>query len=164
MGQDFPRGVLVKRLRAETALLEGTPMPKHMFIIPLMALSIAGVADTVRAMNARTAAASEESQSGLPNLNIESGCQDVAKNELNRTTDYPGCISKERATREQLRKEWSSYPADTHEHCVNLVTPPALPSYVTLQECLKIARDAQKMTKNEGATEIGKTMQAPSRK
>ena len=86
-----------------------------MFIIPLMALSIAGTADTVRAMNARTAAASEESQSSLPNLNIEAGMQDVAKNDLNKTTDYPGCMSKERASREQLRKEWASYPADMHE-------------------------------------------------
>ena len=138
-------------------------MTKHMFIIPLMALSIAGAADTARAMNGRTAAANQESRSGLPNLNIEAGCQDVAKNDLNKTTDYPGCMSKERTAREQLQKEWASYPADMHEQCVHLVTPPALPSYVTLQECLKMARDAQKMTKKDGATEIGKTMQAPSR-
>ena len=53
-------------------------MTKHMFIIPLMALSIAGAADTACAMNGRTTAASEETRSGLPNLNIESGCKDVA--------------------------------------------------------------------------------------
>ena len=139
-------------------------MFKHRFIIPLMALSIAGVADTVRAMDGRTAAANQESRSSLPNLNIEAACQDVAKNNLYKTTDYPGCISKEQASREQLRKEWASYAADMHERCVNLVTPPALPSYVTLQECLKMARDTQKMTKNDWATEIGKTMQARSRK
>jgi hypothetical protein len=130
--------------------------------IPLMALSIAGVADTVRAMNARTAAASEESQSGLPNLNFESGCQNVAKNEINRTTDYPGCISKERAARDQLRKEWASYSSDMHSQCLQLVTPPAIPSYVTLQECLKMSRDARNMTKKDGAAEIGNTMH-PSR-
>jgi len=87
----------------------------------------------------------------------------VAKNELNSTTDYPGCVSKERATREQLKKEWASYPADMHSERINLVTPPAIPSYVTLQECLKMSRDAQKLTKRDGATEIGKTMEAPSR-
>jgi hypothetical protein len=133
-----------------------------MFIIPLMALSISGVADTVRAMDARTAAASGESQSGLPNLNIESGCQDVAKNELNKTTDYPGCISKERAAHDQLRKEWASYSSDMHSQCLHIVTPPAIPSYVTLQECLKMSRDARNMTKKDGATEIGNTMH-PSR-
>ena len=94
-------------------------MTKHMFIIPLMALSIAGAADTACAMNGRTAAANQESRSSLPNLNIEAACQDVAKNDLNKTTDYPGCMSKERASREQLQKEWASYPADMHEQCVH---------------------------------------------
>ncbi len=141
-------------------------MSKHMFIIPLMALmalSIAGAADTVRAMNGRTAAANQKSRSSLPNLNIEAACQDVAKNDHYKTTDYPGCISKERASREQLRKEWASYPADTHGKCVNLVAPPALPSYVTLHECLKMARDARNMTNRDRATEIGNTMR-PSRR
>ena len=138
-------------------------MTKHMFIIPLMTLSIAGISGPAFAMDGRTAATNQESRSSLPNLNIEAACQDVAKNDLNKTTDYPGCMSKERASHEQLQKEWASYPADMHERCVALVTPPALQSYVTLQECLKIARDAQKMTKNDGATEIVKTMQAPSR-
>jgi hypothetical protein len=128
-----------------------------MFIIPLMALSFAGVADTVRAMNDR------ESRPNLPILNIESGCRDVAKNDLNKTTNYPGCISQEKKARDQLKKTWASYSPGMHTQCMHLVTPPALPSYVTLQECLQTARDAQKMNTN-GAEEIGKTMQAPSQK
>jgi len=133
-----------------------------MFFLALVALSFNGIADTVRAMNGRTAAANQESRSSLPNLNIEAGCQDVAKNDLNKTTDYPGCVSEERKAREQLQKEWASYPADMHSQCMHLVTLPALPSYVSLQECLKMARDAQKMMKTDGATDIGKTMQSPS--
>ncbi len=139
-------------------------MQKHLFIIPLIALSFNGIADFVRATNTRTSAASQESWSSLPNLNIEAGCKDVAKNDLNKTTDYPGCLSEERKAREQLGKEWGAYPADMHDQCMHLVTAPALPSYVTLRECLKMARDAQKLEKTDGATEIGKTMQAPSRK
>jgi hypothetical protein len=138
-------------------------MLKHNFIILLLALSFNGVADTVRATNSRTSAASQESRSSLPNLDIEARCQDVAKNDLNKTTDYPGCISKERTTRDQLQKEWASYPADMHSQCMHLVTPPAIPSYVTLRECLKMSSDARKLTKQDGATEIGKTMQAPPR-
>ena len=137
-------------------------MLRHMFILPLIALSFNGIADTVRATNARTAAASKESQSSLPNLNIEAGCKNVAKNDLNKTTDYPGCLSEERKARDELRNEWASYPADMHSQCLHLVTPPALPSYVSLQECLKMARDAQTMIKSDGATEIGKAMQSPS--
>ncbi len=137
-------------------------MPRHMFFLLLIALSFNGIADTVRAMNARTIAANQESRSSLPNLNIEAGCQDLAKNDLNKTTDYPGCVSEERKAREQLRKEWASYPADMHSQCMHLVTPPALPSYVSLQECLKMARDAQKMMKTDGAADIGKTTEVPS--
>ena len=135
---------------------------QRLFFLALIALSINGIADTVRATNGRTSAASQESRSGLPNLNIEAGCQDVAKNDLNKTTDYPGCLSEERKAREQLQKEWASYPSDMHTQCMHLVTPPALPSCVSLQECLKMALDAQKMMKSDGATDIGKTMQAPS--
>ncbi len=135
-------------------------MSKHLYIIPLMALSFGGIADTVRVMNAR--AASQESRSGLPNLNIEAGCQDVAKNVLNKTTDYPGCMANERKAQEQLQKEWASYSADMHSQCMHLVTPPALPSYVSLQQCLRMSRDARNMMKTDGATQIGQTMQAPT--
>ena len=82
----------------------------------------------------------------------------MAKNELNRTTDYPGCMSNERTAREQLQKEWASYSADMHSQCMHLVTPPALPSYVTLQECLKMSRDARNLAKKDRAAEIGNTM------
>jgi hypothetical protein len=134
-------------------------MSSHMFIIPLIALSISGVASTVRAMN------DQESRSSVPHLNIEAGCQDVAKNNLSKTTNYPGCLSDERTARDQLQKEWASYPADMHTQCLHLVTPPALPSYVTLRQCLIMARDAQKMLKTDGASAatIGKSLQSPSR-
>ncbi len=119
-------------------------MTKHMFIIPLMALSIAGAADTACAMNSRTAAANQESRSSLPNLNIEAACQDVAKNDLNKTTDYPGCMSKERTSREQLRKEWASYSADMHEPMPASRDSSSASKLCDLQECLKMSRDARK--------------------
>jgi hypothetical protein len=135
---------------------------QRLFFLALVALSINGIADTVRATNARALATGQESRSGFPSLNIEAGCQDVAKNDLNKTTDYPGCLSDERKAREQLQKEWASYPADMQSQCMHLVTPPALPSYMSLQECLKMSRDARNLTKSDGATDIGKTMQSPS--
>ena len=120
-------------------------MPKHTFIILLLTLSFWGVADTVRTINTRSEAAVRENAAGVPSLDIESACRDIANNTLNKTSDYPGCVSDERTARDQLRKEWASYSADMHEQCLHLVTPPALPSYVTLQECLKMARDAQNL-------------------
>ncbi len=135
-------------------------MMRVLFLTIFMAYSILGVAATVRVRNE---AVSGEGK-GLPALDIEAGCRDVAQNDLNKTTDLPGCVSEERRAREQLRKEWASYSADMHQQCMHLVTPPALQSYVTLQTCLRMARDAQNLTKTDGATEIGKTMQAPSGK
>lgn len=103
------------------------------------------------------------SKSALPSLDIEGGCRDVANNALNKTKDYSGCVSDERSAREQVRKEWASYSGATHDQCLHLVTPPALPSYVTLQECLHISRDARKLGSQNGADTIGKTMEAPSK-
>lgn len=121
----------------------------------LMGWSVWGVADTVRARNA--------SEAALPSLDIESGCRDVANNALNKTKDYSGCVSDERSAREEVRKEWASYSGSTHDQCLHLVTPPALPSYVTLQECLHLARDAKKFDSQNGPDVIGKTMEAPSK-
>ena len=119
-----------------------------------IAASVLGVADTV---NARRSAAA------LPTLDIEGGCRDVAKNDLNKTKDYSGCVSDERSAREEVRKEWASYSGATHDQCLHLVTPPALPSYVTLQQCLHISRDAQKLGSQYGPDTIGKTLEAPSK-
>ncbi len=136
-------------------------MLRHMFIIPLLVLSFNGLAGTVRALNYRALAASHESRSSLPNFNIESGCQDVAHNDLNKTTNYRGCLSEEKKARGQLQKEWASYSTGMHSQCMHLVTPPALPSYVTLRQCLIMSRDAQKMTKNNGASRDRKNDAGP---
>jgi hypothetical protein len=87
--------------------------------------------------------ASARAHSGVPNLDIDAGCKDVSKMDLNRTTNYPGCMAEERQAREELQKQWSSYNADAHDLCMHLVTFPALPSYVTLQQCLTMTRDAK---------------------
>ena len=142
--------------------MDGIILTRHLFIVPLMALSFGGVADTVRVLNGHALAASQESRSGLPTLNIDSACRDVSSNELNRTSDYPGCVSKEQKARTDLGKEWASYSSDMQSQCMHLVTPPALPSYVTLQQCLQMSRDARNLSKKDGASQIGNTMH-PSR-
>jgi hypothetical protein len=48
-----------------------------------------------------------------------------------------------------------------HDQCIHLVTAPALPSYVTLRQCLTMARDAQNMTDTNGADQIGRIMKEP---
>ncbi len=136
-------------------------MLRVLFLMIFVALSFLGVANTVRA---RQEAGASKGTDSFPALDMHAACRDVAKNELNKTTDFPGCISNERTAREQLQKEWASYSTDMQGQCLHLVTPPALPSYVTLQQCLTMSRDARNLMKTDGATDIGKTMQAPSGK
>ncbi len=156
-----------RRIGAAADLMEtamnGIVMPRELIMIPLLAFSFLGLVGAVRVIDAKAFAAGRETRSSLPNLNIEAGCQDAANNALNKTTNYSGCMSKEHTARAQLGKEWASYSEDMQGECLHLVTPPALPSYVTLQECLKMARDARAMSKSTGADEIGRTMQAPTR-
>jgi hypothetical protein len=83
----------------------------------------------------------------VPTLDIDAGCKDVADMNLSRSTNYPQCIAEEQTARAQLQGVWTSVPASDKELCINLVTPPALPSYVTLQQCLDMARDAKKAAK-----------------
>lgn len=84
-----------------------------------------------------------ESRAAIPTLDVEAGCRDVDKMELRRT-QYSSCITEEREARTQLENEWPSFSETAHEQCMHLVTEPALPSYVTLQECLHMRQDAKK--------------------
>jgi hypothetical protein len=139
-------------------------MLRAILFFTVMAFAFLGLADTVRARHHHGyASASRRERAALPNLDVEAGCKDIASNGLNKTTDYKGCLSEELQARIDLQKEWVSYSAGIHDQCMHLVTPPALPSYVTLQECLRLSRAAQRMSKTDGATGIGKTMKSPSR-
>ena len=53
-------------------------MLRHMFIIPMMALSIAGAADTVRAMNARTRLQTRRPNQAFQTSISSPACKDVA--------------------------------------------------------------------------------------
>jgi len=111
------------------------------------------------------AQAARRSQTAVPPLDIETGCRDLAKTELDpelgpgikpgHAIDYPGCITEERAARAQLQGVWRTYTASQREQCMYEVTPPALPSYVTLQACLHTARYAEKLTKSDQNAGLG---------
>lgn len=131
-------------------------MPNHLSTLALIALAFSGLVDTVRATHAK------EIRTGLSAFNIEGACKDVAKSELNKTTNYSGCVSDERKAQEQLEKNWASYPADMRSQCMHLVTPPALPSYVTLRQCLDTAREAQRLLKTDKQTGVEKEMEPRS--
>jgi hypothetical protein len=109
----------------------------------LLALSLAGFGSPVEA---RTAGA-RASRGTVPKLDIESGCRSLAHYDPGRTVNFDSCIKEERDARAEVAKTWRSVPADRREQCLYLVTPPALPSYISLQGCLTIAHDAAELAK-----------------
>ncbi len=129
--------------RLQKELLMSAPLPS--FVALLFVASVSGVA------NGQALPPNSKGHQRLPNLDIQSGCRYVASNDVNKTSNYSGCMQEEKQARAQLEKDWVNYPASMHEQCLHLVTPPALPSYVTLQECLTMARDAKKLPGNPAA-------------
>jgi hypothetical protein len=108
-------------------------MSKPVFFGLMGALILFGISAPVEAASRAT----------MLTLDVEAGCRDVDRMGLNKT-NYSSCISEERDARTQLETEWPSFSETAHEQCLHLVTEPALPSYVTLQECLHMGQDAKK--------------------
>jgi hypothetical protein len=115
-------------------------MPAFLILTALIAWSLAVPAE------ARTTRSG--GNQAVPTLDINAGCRDVANMDQSRTVNYPRCMAEERTARAELQKVWHTFSADKQELCLHLVTSPALPSYVTLQECLNMARDAEKLNKS----------------
>jgi hypothetical protein len=88
--------------------------------------------------------------SDVPTINLQNGCRAAAAELIatfgNQTNDpYDGCMSDEQAGRDQLVKDWDSFPALAKRFCVQ---PKAyLPSYVEWLTCLELTRDVMKMRK-----------------
>jgi len=62
---------------------------------------------------------------------------------------FPGrnldtCINSEEATRDQLKKGWSEFPAADRAECVSASKIGGLPSYVELLTCLQMAWDVER--------------------
>jgi hypothetical protein len=147
-------------LSQESAAKGGGSSPIRIFIIIAALLAFGSITARFEAQAAR------RGQSAVPSLDIRAGCQYIANTELNKgpvpelgpgikpghDIDYPGCMAEERTAHAQLQRVWRTYTASQREQCLYAVTPPALPSYVTLQGCLDMARDAEKLIKSEPNT------------
>jgi hypothetical protein len=120
-------------------------MTGSVFRAMVLAFSFAGFYNPAEAgILHRTAGG--DARAAVPRLDIDAGCRDLAHSDLSKT-DYPKCVVEEQTARIQLQHDWGSFSASSRDQCMYLVTPPALPSYVTLQECLNLARDADKLSK-----------------
>jgi hypothetical protein len=86
---------------------------------------------------------------GVPQVDIEKTCRASEKTVKDVFGDsvvgntFESCMGHERANREQLVKDWGTYPAGDKAHCVQ----PAvyMPNYTEWLTCLEMDRDVRKM-------------------
>jgi hypothetical protein len=109
----------------------------------------------------------------VPKLNINPTCRGASSMatfssadasqkesaEVARTT----CLAKETAARDELRKEWKNFRASERASCTRSTAMGGIPSYVELQTCLEIARDARKIP-GDGLNAGMKDDEVPGRK
>jgi hypothetical protein len=95
---------------------------------------------------ARVAPHSAARRAAVPTLNADAGCKEAAALYHNTAINYTSCMADERTARAQLEKDWAKFSPDSRTQCIYLVTDPAIPSYVTLQGCLELAREAKNVS------------------
>ena len=98
----------------------------------------------------------ERASNAVPAFDAKETCQatEVAAVFPGRNLDT--CINSEEATRDQLKKSWSEFPAADKAECVSASKIGGLPSYVELLTCLEMARDVERMrATSPETTEVG---------
>lgn len=82
---------------------------------------------------------------GVPKFNIERSCQldREAAEDTNLAQPIEKCISDEEQAKEQLEEDWSKFRASDRASCIADTMTDDTPSYVELQICLDLAKDAR---------------------
>jgi hypothetical protein len=85
----------------------------------------------------------------IPTLDVNPVCHGIAmQGELEaglQQTSFQQCVQSEQATREEIKKEWSTFSAADKSHCVALAKTGGESSYTELITCMEMARDVRKL-------------------
>ncbi len=87
----------------------------------------------------------------VPNLDVEQVCEGIARQggvtfrDPAIAKEKQNCIDSEKATREELVKQWSSFSSSDKISCVNESKMGGESSYTELLTCLEMARDVRTM-------------------
>jgi hypothetical protein len=106
----------------------------------------------------------------VPNLNVEQVCQGIAQqggvtfHDTAVGQEQQNCVDSEKAIREQLVKEWSSFAPADKIHCTNESRMGGESSYTELLTCLEMARDVRKMSSEQNSNTILPAATAPKSK
>jgi len=103
----------------------------------------------------------------IPTLDVRPVCRGIAsQSELEaglQRTNFEQCVQSEQATREQLKKEWSTFTTADKSHCVSLAKTGGESSYTELITCMEMARDVRALRSAEAnASSQAATTRAPS--
>jgi hypothetical protein len=80
----------------------------------------------------------------VPKLDLSKTCRPIA-GDVTLQIDSERCFKSEQAARDELKKEWASFPAANRGLCTQTATMGGMPSYVALITCLEMKRDAAKL-------------------
>lgn len=89
----------------------------------------------------------------VPKLDTTPSCQAAAQFGAQSKTTFAQCMKDEDSARAAIEKEWSTFTPSTIPSCLSETRSDGTPSYVELQECLELARDAAKF-KNQPQPKI----------
>jgi hypothetical protein len=100
----------------------------------------------------------------VPTLNVEQVCQGIAQqggvsfHDTDIAEEKKNCLDSEKAMRDELAKEWSSFTPTDKVACTNESKMGGESSYTELLTCLEMARDVRTMN-----SEANKPAAAPAK-
>jgi hypothetical protein len=93
----------------------------------------------------------------VPKLDFTPSCRASADGILGLKQDIETCIQTENAARDEVAKQWSSFPVADRASCSRLVTMAGGGTYTELITCLEMKRESAKLPKDDGA-KVGSVM------
>jgi hypothetical protein len=90
---------------------------------------------------------------GVPKLNVAPSCEAAGAGSVVAGRNKGACMGDEQVARDDLVKNWSSYSAADKTLCVGMNRTGGPSSYVELQSCLIIMKDAKVIKKTETLAE-----------
>ena len=100
---------------------------------------------------AAVAASAAAYAADVPTLDVSGTCIPIAGDKT-IAIDTDRCFKTEREAREQLTREWASFPAADRTLCTQTATMGGMSSYVALITCLEMKRDVAKLPADRGLT------------
>jgi hypothetical protein len=86
---------------------------------------------------------------GPPKLNVGPSCDAAARGSVVAGRNTAACLADENVALEVLKKNWSQYAPTDRVQCVGMNRTGGPSSYVELQSCLEIMRDAKVIRNDE---------------